>query len=106
MCVENGSLPSLRRVGEKRASRMGRRDLDDVLAGEGRAPLRGGSHAVDRVLNVRRVGRALQVLVRWRGAHDDEWLTWVRCNQSTKAEAKEMERRKYPARPRAPGPRP
>ena len=105
-CVENGSLPSLRRVGEKRASRMGRRDLDDVLAGEGRAPLRGGSHAVDRVLNVRRVGRALQVLVRWSGAHDDEWLTWARCNQSTKAEAKEMERRKYPARPRAPGPRP
>ena len=40
-CVEKGSLPNLRRVGETRASRMGRRDLDDVLADEGRAPLRG-----------------------------------------------------------------
>ena len=99
-------MPSLRRVGEARATRMGRRDFVDLLADDGRAPLRGGSHAVERVLNVRRVGRALQVLVRWRGVHDDQWLTWAQCNQGTKMEAKEMERRKFPPRARPPGPRP
>ena len=40
-------MPSLRRVGEARASRMGRRDFVDLLANDGRAPLRGGSHAVE-----------------------------------------------------------
>ena len=35
-----------------------------------------------------------------------EWLTWAQCNQGTKTEAKEMERRKFPPRARPPGPRP
>ena len=33
-CVESGSMPSLRRVGEARASRMGRRDFVDLLAND------------------------------------------------------------------------
>ena len=67
--VATGSAPSLRRVGEARAAKMGRRDLADQLADSGRGPLRGGAYAVDRVLDVRKVGTALQVLVRWRGQH-------------------------------------
>ena len=43
-CVATGSVPNLRRVGEAKASRMGRRDLADRLAASGRAPLRGGAH--------------------------------------------------------------
>ena len=37
-CVERGSLPGLRRVGETGTARMARRDLVDVLAAQGRAP--------------------------------------------------------------------
>ena len=54
--LERGSLPGLRRVGEAGTARMGRRDLVDVLVAQGRAPLRGGGHAVERVLDVRRAG--------------------------------------------------
>ena len=38
--------------------------------------------------------------------HADQWLTWAQCNQSTKTEAKAMERRKFPLRACPPGPRP
>ena len=85
---------------------MGRWDTQANIAKLKKTVLRGGSHAVERVLNVRRVGRTLQVLVRWRGVHDDQWQTWPQCNQGTKMEAKEMERRKFPPRARPPGPRP
>ena len=81
--LERGSLPGLRRVGEAGTARMGRRDLVDVLVAQGRAPLRGGrgGHAVERVLDVRRAGpRSYQVLLRWKGAHDDEWMPMAACN--------------------------
>lgn len=39
--VATGSAPSLRRVGEARAAKMGRRDLADQLADSGRGPLAG-----------------------------------------------------------------
>ena len=81
---------------------MGRRDLADQLAAQGRGPLRGGSHVVDRVLDVRRSagGRSYQVLLRWRGAHDDEWLPWASCNELTKREALVLIKRKFA--PKAP----
>jgi len=94
-CVVTGSVPNLRRVGEAKASRMGMRDLADRLAENGRAPLRGGAHAIDRVLDVRKVGRSLQVLVRWRGEHDDQWRTWAQCNAPAREEATAMARRKF-----------
>ena len=90
--------PNLRRVGEDKASKMGRRDLDDGLAEQGRGPLRGGAHAVDRVLDVRRVGSGLQVLVRWRGMHEDQWLPYADCNPVAQKDAKLLERRKLPQR--------
>ena len=43
-------------MGEAGTACMGRRDLVDVLAAQGRAPLRSGGHAVERVLDVRRAG--------------------------------------------------
>ena len=100
-CVVRGSMPSLTRMGEEGATRMGRRDLADRLAEQGRGPLRGGSHAVDRVLDVRRCagGRSFQVLLRWRGAHEDEWKPWASCNALTKREAQVLIKRKFPPKP-------
>merc|ERR1712091_537564 len=65
-------------------------------------------HIVDRVLNVRRDGRTMQVLVRWRGHHEDEWLMLGKCNELTQNEAKAMARLKFPktARRAGVGPRP
>ena len=102
-CVERGSLPGLRRVGEVGTARMARRDLVDVLAAQGRAPLRSGGHAVERVLeaslDVRRAGpRSYQVLLRWKGAHDDEWRPMAACNDLTKREAQVLIKRKFPPR--------
>ena len=96
--VSTGSAPSLRRVGEARAAKMGRRDLADQLADSGRAPLRGGAYAVDRVLDVRKAGKALQVLVRWRGQHEDSWQVLASCNAGTKREAWALAKRKFPPR--------
>ena len=96
-CVERGSLPMLRRVGEEAATRMGRRDLADQLAEQGRAPLRGGHFAVERVLDVRRTsGRGVQALIRWRGGHDDEWRPLASCNALAKREAQVLVKRKFP----------
>ena len=69
----------------------------DVLAAQGRAPLRSGGHAVERVLDVRRAGpRSYQVLLRWKGAHDDEWRPMAACNDLTKREAQVLIKRKFP----------
>ena len=63
-------------------------------------PLRSGGHAVERVLDVRRAGpRSYQVLLRWRGAHDDEWRPMAACNDLTKREAQLLIKRKFPPRP-------
>jgi hypothetical protein len=96
--VETGGVPSLRRVGEARAAKMGRRDLADRLAESGRGPLRGGAHAVDRVLDVRKAGAGLQVLVRWKGQHEDSWQTLASCNPPTKREARALAKCKFPPR--------
>ena len=77
---------------------MGRRDFADQLADSGRAPLRGGAYAVDRVLDVRKAGKALQVLVRWRGQHEDSWQVLASCNAGTKREAWALAKRKFPPR--------
>ena len=59
-----------------------------------------GGHAVERVLDVRRAGpRSYQVLLRWRGAHDDEWRPMAACNDLTKREAQVLIKRKFPPRP-------
>ena len=42
------------------------------------------------------------MLLRWRGAHDDEWLPWAACNELTKREAMVLIKRKFP--PKAPKP--
>ena len=56
-------------------------------------------HVVDRVLDVRRVGSGLQVLIRWRGSgHEDEWKPYAQCNPPSQREAKAIERIKFPAR--------
>jgi hypothetical protein len=112
VCVEKGTMPMLRRggaVGRRLGAsrywdagtvRMSRSGLADELAQQGRGPLRGGHlHVVDRVLDVRRVGSGLQVLLRWRGSgHDDEWKPYAQCNPPTQREAKAIERIKLPAR--------
>ena len=40
------------------------------------------------------------MLLRWRGAHDDEWMPWASCNELTKREALVLIKRKFA--PRAP----
>ena len=111
-CVEKGTMPMLRRGGgegqrlgasrywDKGTVRMPRGGLADELAQQGRGPLRGGQmHVVDRVLDVRRVGSGLQVLIRWRGSgHEDEWKPYAQCNPPSQREAKAIERIKFPAR--------
>ena len=63
-------------------------------------PLRSGGDVVERVLDVRRAGpRSYQVLLRWRGAHDDEWRPMTACNDLTKREAQVLIKRKFPPRP-------
>ena len=48
---------------------------------------------------MRRVRNSLQVLIRWRGTHEDEWLLLSRCDSRVQMEARVMEKRKYPRRP-------
>ena len=112
VCVEQGTMPMLRRGGsegqrlgasrywDNATVRMPRNGLADELAQQGRGPLRGGLlHVVDRVLDVRRVGSGLQVLIRWRGSgHDDEWKPYAQCNPHVQREAKAIEKVKLPAR--------
>ena len=111
-CVEKGTMPMVRRGGDEgqrlgassywpsRTVRMPKNGLADELAQQGRGPLRGGQlHVVDRVLDVRRVGSGLQVLIRWRGSgHEDEWKPYAQCNPPSQREAKAIERVKLPAR--------
>ena len=69
------------------------------LAEQGRAPLRGGHYAVERILDARRTSgrqRGVQVLIRWRGGHDDEWRPLAACNALTKREAQVLVKRKFP----------
>ena len=112
VCVEKGTMPLIRRGGgagqrlgasrywDNSTARMPKHGLADELAQQGRGPLRGGQlHVVDRVLDVRRVGSGLQVLIRWRGSgHEDEWKPYAQCNPPSQREAKAIERVKLPAR--------
>jgi hypothetical protein len=97
--VALGVAPSLQRLGESKASKMGRRDLADALAQVGKGPIAGGKHMVEKVLDVRRVGAGLQVLLRWVGAHDDSWRPWAACNPLARHDARILEKRKLPPRP-------
>ena len=99
-----GASPTCVGWGKQSASRMGKKDRVDRLAESGRAPLRGGAHTIDRVLDVRKVGRSLQVLVRWRGEYDDQWRTWEQLNMPTREEATALARRKFAPKKTKPAP--
>ena len=54
---------------------------------------------MERVLDVRRAGpRSYQVLLRWKGAHDDEWRPMAACSDLTKREAQVLIKCKFPPR--------
>jgi len=117
--VVRGTVPTLRRVEEEgprmgasrywgpRATSMRRRDLADKLAEAGKGPVRGKLYIVDEVLNVRKAGSGLQVLVRWRGAqHEDEWIPCACCDEKVQREAVAMARVKLGERRRQKRPAP
>ena len=61
--------------------------METKLAEQGRAPVHGNTYLVDRVIDVRRAGSGLQVLLRWRGQHDDTWRPVGKCTPAVKREA-------------------
>jgi hypothetical protein len=59
---------------------------------EGEQPDRAKGWAVERILTVRAHGAGLQVVLRWAGQHDDEWVPYARLRLALQREAKQWAR--------------